>query len=154
MSIIHRESLFKLAVRLRELPNLVEDVVDAQVAVIKLKLAEEFAQGVGPDGEAWPISKDLLNEPLIRTGKLRSSFAVTKSGKGGKGLFGGSLANWRFTVSSNLPYAAIQHYGGTLPNGGIIPPHQIIPYQWPGGWGQDLREAVSLVMRRFWSQRR
>ena len=146
------DSLLNLAKQLRDTDGMLSKIVDASVEVMKAKLEHEFATGTGPDGEAWAAPKAGRNDPLVKDGDLRQSF-IDGVYKGGKGGFYNAPENWYFGVKSDIPYAAIQHYGGTLPNGGVIPPHQIVPYEWPGGWGPALKEACAEALKEWFSER-
>jgi len=144
-------SLRNLIDQMRDTPRLLDMIVEAHVDFIERRLTQEFSEGVSASGAAWPVAKDnRAFEPLVRSGALRDSFQVYSGGKGG--MFG-AASNWFYGVKSSTPYAAIQHFGGTLANGGVIKPHEIVPFEWPGPWAEGLEAASRHALwewRRMW----
>ena len=67
-------------------------------------MLERFRRGVGPDGQAWPVSQRAEEEggqTLVDTGRLRESI-VHEAGPS------------RVTVGTNVLYARIHQLGGTI----------------------------------------
>lgn len=145
------KSLLDLAAKLRDTDGLMDFIVDASVQCVRERLEHQFDNSVDPDGAPWAQPKDdkASGLALIREGNLRESF-LDGIYSGGKGGFYAATSKWYFGVRSDSPYAAIQHFGGTLHNGGVIPAHQIIPYQWPGGWEPYLVTAQFNAIRAWW----
>jgi phage virion morphogenesis protein len=78
-----------------------------------------FQQGQSPYGEAWaPVRRrrrraegSAPQQPLLDTGRLRNSLHARPSGSG-------------VSISSNVEYAGIHNYGGTIQRKGRVQPRQ------------------------------
>lgn len=81
---------------------------------IKADIAQNFAEGHGPDGTAWPplahprINTAGSDRPLRDTGILAASI----SGSGAGHIE--HLSETELTIGTNLDYAALQQFGGTI----------------------------------------
>lgn len=74
-------------------------------AVTALSMIEEgFSASKDPYGNPWRPLKDRVGLPLLDTGRLRSSYSTRADSTG-------------FTVSTNVAYAAIHNFGGTVSRG-------------------------------------
>lgn len=91
-----------LKAKFDKVPTEVKKRVSKQVALeAKALVAEGFARGVSPSGQAWPALRSRAGQPLRDTGRLASSIVVTDVGSG-------------FALGTNVPYAAVHQYGATI----------------------------------------
>lgn len=67
----------------------------------KALVAEGFARGVSPSGQAWAPLKVRSGQPLRDSGRLASSITLEPTGLG-------------FRLTSNVAYADVHQYGATI----------------------------------------
>jgi len=86
-------------------PELLRDLAAEGLA----RVQEGFEQGRAPDGSTWAPLALRQGQPLLDTGRLRSSitYALTSSG---------------FSLGTAVAYASIHQYGGTIraKSGGVL----------------------------------
>jgi len=136
--------------------ELTRALVDASGEVAQRQINDEFASGRDPAGNAWPRAVGGGGAPLVGSGRLRGSIAVSQSSDG-------------IAVRSSVPYARVHQRGAVihakkgrylrfrLPNGQFvtkplvqIPKRSFLPTDSvQGPWRQALRAAAALVVKKF-----
>lgn len=85
-----------------------EPAMKACQIIVVSATTKNFQTGVGPNGQSWPPPKMRAGKPLYDTGVLMAS--VTASGAGHTGGTTDTTLTW----GTNLEYAQIHQYGGTI----------------------------------------
>jgi phage gpG-like protein len=124
--------LQRFAAKLRRSPAVVREAV-TEMATEALRLVQEsFDKEQSPDGRKWRPTKAGNRPILVRTGRLRGGFTVSRGALG-------------FTIINRVGYA-VYHQGGTR----RMVARPMLPKQGrlPAGWQRSINGKARAVFRR------
>lgn len=98
---IHDQAVQAALKRLQERTRNLQPILAAIGSDLKARIQEGFDTSTAPDGSAWEKPKHRAGKPLLDTGRLRNSIQAKADAQS-------------VTVGTNVIYAAIQQFGGTI----------------------------------------